>query len=114
MSRFLILYLVPVSVIDDWKKTGIEAREPAERKMRAAWDAWMAENASSIVVTEAAGRTKRVSADGIADARNDLMLYSIVEAASHDEAAKLFANHPHLQIPQSSIEITEVRAIGGA
>lgn len=40
------------------------------------------------------------------------MLYSIVEADSHDTVAGMFANHPHLQIPQSSIEITEVRLMG--
>lgn len=113
MSKFLVMYLVPAAVIDDWKKTDIETRGPAEETMRAEWAAWMAENASSFVTTEAAGRTKRVTADGVSDARNDLLLYSIVEGASHDAVADLFTNHPHLRIPRSSIEITEVRAMGG-
>ena len=41
------------------------------------------------------------------------MLYSFVEAASHEAATKAFENHPHLQIPQSSIEVMEVRSMGG-
>jgi hypothetical protein len=42
------------------------------------------------------------------------MLYSFVEADSHEAAAKAFEGHPHLQIPQSSIEVMEVRAMTGA
>jgi hypothetical protein len=112
MSRFLVMYLVPVTVIEDWKKTDDEIRRPQEEKMRAQWGEWMQKNSHMFVATEAAGRTKRVSADGVSDHKNDLMLYSIVEADSHDEVADLFADHPHLQIPRSSIEITEVRAMG--
>ena len=48
----------------------------------------------------------------MSDVRNDIMLYSIVEAENHDIAAKAFANHPHLTIPESSIEVMEVTAMG--
>jgi hypothetical protein len=41
------------------------------------------------------------------------MLYSVVEAESHDAAAKTFAGHPHLQIPQSSIEVMEINPMRG-
>ena len=114
MSRFLVMYLIPAAVIDDWKTTDVETRRPAEEKMRTQWGAWMGEHASAVVTTEGAGRTKRVSADGVSDARNDLVLYSIVEAESHDAAAGMFENHPHLQIPRSSIEITELKAMSGS
>jgi len=53
-----------------------------------------------------------VTSAGIGDTKNDIMLYSIVEADTHDVAAKAFANHPHLTIPQSSIQVMEVRAMG--
>jgi hypothetical protein len=39
------------------------------------------------------------------------MLYSIIEAESHEAAAKAFESHPHLGIPQSSIEITAIRSM---
>jgi hypothetical protein len=32
---------------------------------------------------------------------------------SHEAAAKSFEHHPHLQIPQSSIEVMEIRPMGG-
>ena len=48
-----------------------------------------------------------MTAQGAADVRNDVMLYAVVQAESHDQAAQLFVGHPHLQIPQASIEIME-------
>jgi hypothetical protein len=113
MSRFLVLFQVPPDVIDRWKATDAETRKPAEDKMRADWDAWMQRHASVVSGTEAGGRTKRVTADGVADVRNAIMLHCFVEASSHDEAARIFADHPHLTIPQSSIEIMESRTMGG-
>jgi hypothetical protein len=110
--KFLVLYLVPGHVMDDWAKTDPETRKPAEEKMRNDWQVWMGQHSKMITVTEAAGKTKGVTSGGIADTRNDIILYSIVEAESHDAAAKVFAHHPHLTIPQSSIQVMEVRPMG--
>jgi len=73
---------------------------------------WIGDHAKLITLTEAGGKTKRVTASGVSDTKNDIMLYSFVEAESHEAAAKAFENHPHLQIPQSSIEVMEVRPLG--
>jgi hypothetical protein len=110
-KRFLVLYIVPQQVMADWAKTDRETRAHAEEKMKADWDRWMGEHANKIMLTEAAGKTKAVNSIGITDTRNDIMLYSIVEEESHDAAAKIFAQHPHLTIPQSSIQVTEVRSM---
>jgi hypothetical protein len=111
-KRFLALYLAPAQVLADWAKTDPATRRPAEEKMRAEWQLWMRDHAAMISITEAAGKTKSVTSGGLVDTRNDIMLYSIVEAESHDIAAKAFERHPHLQIPQSSIQVTEIRAVG--
>ena len=113
-QKFLVLYLVPTAVIDEWAKTDPATRQPAEQKMRADWGQWMSDHAGMVLSTEAGGATKRVTAaGGVEDARNEIMLYSIVEADSHEAAAKAFENHPHLGIPRSSIEVMAVRAMGG-
>ena len=114
MKKFLVLYLVPPSVIEDWSKTAPDVREPAQEKMRGEWNAWMGSHAKMITDTAAGGKTKLVSTSGVSDTKNDIMLYSFVEADSHEAAAKAFEGHPHLQIPQSSIEVMEVRAMTGA
>ncbi len=113
MKRFLALYLIPAKVIEDWSKTDPDKRKAAEEKMMAEWKKWMSEHATMVTHTEAAGKTKRASLGGVSDMNNDIHLYSFVQADSHEGAARLFETHPHLQIPQSSIEIMEVRPLTG-
>jgi len=114
MKKFLVLYLAPASVLEEWSKTPADAKKRAEEKMRSDWNRWMSDHAKMITDTNAGGKTKRVSSGGVSDTKNEIMLYSFVEAESHEAAAKIFESHPHLQIPQSSIEVIEIRPITGA
>lgn len=111
MNTFIVLYLAPQSVIAEWMKTPQEERDAAEKKMREEWDTWTAAHASMIKSTYAGGQTKRVTSEGVADTKNDIMLYSIIEAESHEVAAKAFEGHPHLSIPQASIEVMAIRSM---
>jgi len=111
-EKFLVLYLIPSTVMADWAKTDPTIRQAEEQKMQVAWGKWMGEHAKMIISTEAGGKTKRVTASGVSDTRNDIILCSFIEAESHEAAAKAFENHPHLQIPQSSIEVMSVRPMG--
>jgi hypothetical protein len=114
MKKFLVTYLAPASVIDDWKKTEPETRKQAEQKMQGEWRKMDSDHAKMFVDMGAGvGKTKSVTAQGTSDIRNDIMLYTIVTAASHEEAAKTFEGHPHLQIPQSSIEVMEINPLSG-
>lgn len=113
MKKFLVLYLIPASVVEDWSKTDPDKKKAAEDNMRGEWTEWMRENAKKIGDTLACGKTKRVTASGTSETKNDIHLYSVVEAESQEAAAKLFEGHPHLQIPQSSIEVMEIRPITG-
>jgi len=112
LSKFLVLYLAPASVLQAWSTTDPSERKAAEEKMRGEWVKWMDAHAKMIISSDAGGKTKRVTSSGVSDTRNDIMLYSVIDAESHDAAAKSFENHPHLQIPQSSIEIMEIRPLG--
>jgi hypothetical protein len=114
MKKFLVTYLAPAAVIDDWKKTEPEKRKEAEEKMQGEWRKWMSDHMTMFVDKGAGvGKTKRVTAQGMSDTKNDIMLYAIVEAESHEGAAKIFEGHPHLQIPQSSIEVMEIHPLSG-
>jgi hypothetical protein len=112
-KKFLVMYLIPASVMQEWLKTEASERKAAEEKMKGEWDQWMSAHSAMILSTDAGGKTKRVTSGGISDTKNDIVLYSIIEAESHEAAAKLFEDHPHLQIPQSSIEVMEIRPMGG-
>jgi hypothetical protein len=105
MKKFLILYKTPVSVMEAWMSKPAEETKAEQEKMKADWDKWMTEHGANIAETLGAGKTKSVSSTGVSDIKNDVMLYSIVNAESHEEAAKLFEGHPHLSVPGSTIEI---------
>jgi len=113
MKKFLVTFLTPTLVIDEWEKTEPEKRKPAEEKMQGEWKKWMSDHSKMLADTAGVGKPKRVTAQGTADARNDIMLYSIVEAESLDTAAKAFEGHPHFQIPQASVEVMEINPLRG-
>jgi len=114
MKKFLVTYLAPASVIDDWKKTEPEKRKADEEKMQSEWKKWTSDHMKMFVDKGAGvGKTKSVTARGTSDTKNDIMLYAIVEADSHETAAKTFEGHPHLQIPQASIEVMEIHSLPG-
>jgi hypothetical protein len=61
------------------------------------------------------GKTKRASAQGISDIKNSMTGYVIIQAESHEAAAKLFENHPHFAIlPGDSVEIMECLPLRGS
>jgi hypothetical protein len=76
---------------------------------------WGTTHAKSIVVEGGPlGKTKRVSPQGVSDITNTMTGYVVVQAESHEAAAKMFENHPHFTIfPGDSVEIMEVLPIPG-
>ena len=113
MNKFIVLYRAPLSVLEEWSKTDPEVRKETEKKMQTDWQTWMGAHAQSVEETVGAGKTKRVTKNGVEDSKNDVMLYSIVEADSHEEAAKMFEGHPHLGIPEASIEVMAANPLKG-
>ncbi len=109
MNQFLVMFLVPVAVLDEWMRVKPVERKAEEMKMRDAWNAWTEAHAGMIKETKGAGKTKLVTSEGVSDTRNGMMLYSVVEGESHEAVAKMFEGHPHLSIPQASIEVMAIR-----
>ena len=109
MNYYTAIYLAPTNVLDEWMQKPEAERAAAESEMKTQWDAWMAAHADSVQKTIALGKTKKVSSDGVSDARNGMMLSSYVAAESLEAAAELFKDHPHLGIPGATIEIMEPR-----
>jgi len=113
MKRFLAVFIGSQESMARWQALPEAERKRREAEGIAAWHAWAGGHASSIV--EAGGplsRTKQVSANGIADIRNNLSAYTVVEAESQEAAARLFLGHPHFTIfPGDSVEVMEVLPI---
>ena len=94
------------------------ALSEAERKAKeiegiAAWKAWVMKHQSSLAeMGGPLGKTKKVGSGGIADISNELGAFTVVRAASHEAAAKMFENHPHFAIfPGEGVEIMPVLPI---
>ena len=106
--------MAPVSEMEEWMKKPAEERADAEKKMMTDWQTWMKEHASIFAdMGGGTGKTKRITSGGTAQAKNDIMLYSLVQGDSEEEITKTFESHPHFGIPNASIEIMEVRPMGG-
>ncbi len=113
MARFLVLYMTPTATLDDWMKTPEEDRKVQEAKMKSDWDSWMAAHGAMIKETAGAGKTKRVTKDGVEDVKNDVMLYSLVEGESAEAVADAFKDHPHFGIPTAWIDVMPANLLPG-
>src|SRR3989338_2962898 len=102
--KFFVTYQMPHAGLDDWMKMPEAERKAHEQQMKSDWDTWMASHASIITDTAGVGKPKRITKGGAEDSRNDIMMYSFVEAQSLDAAAEIFKNHPHFGIPGAWIE----------
>jgi len=111
MKRFVAVYLgsPEAHARSGWDKLDDTARKQREAEGMKAWTQWAEKNANVIADHGSPlGKTKRASREGIADVKNNIAAYVVVEAESHEAAAKLFANHPHFSIfPGDSVEIME-------
>ena len=105
----MVLYLAPAAGMDEWMKKPEAERKSEEQKMQGEWQAWTAAHGEMIKETNATGKTTRVTAESVAPARNDLMLYSIVEGESPEAVAEAFKGHPHFGIPGATIEVMPIR-----
>jgi hypothetical protein len=111
MKKFLAIYIGTPAALEraGWNELDEEKRKEREALGMQAWMDWGKTHAAAIVdVGTPLGKTKRASPEGISDIKNVMAGYVIIQAESHEAAAKMFANHPHFSIfPGDSVEIME-------
>lgn len=117
MKKFLAIYIGTQAALErsGWGKLDEKARQERDAAGVKAWMEWGVANAAAIVDEgNPLGKTKRASPEGITDIKNAMTGYVIVQAESHEAAAKLFENHPHFRVfPGDSVEIMECLALPG-
>lgn len=106
--KFLVTYQMPHTGLDAWMQLPETERKEQELQMQTEWNAWMESHKSSLLESAGVGKPKRITAEGIIDTRNDIMMYSFVEADSLESASELFRDHPHFGIPGAWIEVMSV------
>lgn len=111
MKKFLAIYTANATASENsvWATMNEKQRKQMQETGIRAWTQWATDNAGAIVEQgNPLGRTKSVSSRGIEDIRNSMTAYTVVQAESHEAAAKLFENHPHFTIfPGDAVEIME-------
>ncbi|HEY6255380.1 MAG TPA: YciI family protein [Xanthobacteraceae bacterium] len=113
MKKFVALYLAPASAIEQMTERMKNAPEQAKAGMDA-WMKWAKQHEKSILELGAPlGKTKKITATGASDTKNDITGYSVVQADSHESAAKIFEGHPHFHMSGGTIEVLECMPIPG-
>jgi hypothetical protein len=117
MKRFLAIYIGTPSALEKsgWNKLGEEKRKKLQESGIKAWMEW-GEAQKAVILDQGSplGKTKRANSQGIADTENSMTGYVIVQAESHEVAARMFENHPHFTIfPGDSVEIMECLPLPG-
>ena len=117
MKRFMAVYTGnPDTLAKYSQQFPDEAKRRAnDQKGMEAWKKWVKAHEKAIVDGGAPlGKTRRVTKAGIADIRNNLAAYTVVEAESQEAAAKMFLDHPHFTIfPGDGVEIMECLPMPG-
>jgi hypothetical protein len=115
MKKFMAIYLGSAQARQAWDKLDEAKRKEREAAGMKAWGDWM--NSHKVNVVEQGGplgKTKRTSKQGVSDIKNNMTGYVVVQAESHEAAAKLFEGHPHFTtFPGDSVEIMECLPIPG-
>ena len=109
MRKFLAIYLGSASNLAKWKAMDEGERKRREKAGMDAWSQWASTNQKAIVDQGSPlGKTKRASAQGISDTKNEMAAYTVVQAESHDAAVRMFEKHPHFTLfPGDSVEVME-------
>jgi hypothetical protein len=98
-----------------WNQLDEADRQARQEQGMAAWGAW-AEKYKDVIVELGGplGKTKTASTRGVEDSVNAMTAYSVVRAASHDEAARVFEDHAHFTVfPGETIDIMPILPIPG-
>jgi len=117
MKKFLAIYIGTASAREKskWDTLDEAKRKKLEASGIKAWGEWMTANKAALVDQGGPlGKTKRTAAQGVSDTKNSMTGYVVVQAESHEAAARMFENHPHFTIfPGDSVEIMECLPIPG-
>jgi len=109
MKKFLAIYTGTAASMAKWNAMPEQELKQRQAEGVKAWHAWAEKNKASIVeMGGPLGRTKSISPKGVTDIRNNMTAYTVVQADSHEAAARLFENHPHFtHFSGDAVEVME-------
>jgi hypothetical protein len=116
MKKFLVLYKASTAAFQQWMSATPEQQKAGMEE----WMAWSKKAGGTIVDLGAMlGKSMRVTPGGASPVVNDLGGYSILQAESKEELARMLEGHPHFKAadgspePSATIEISEIVPMTG-
>lgn len=104
MKKYFVVYHATAEAVASWKSMDSETMKAGMQE----WQRWLDAHTTAFVDKGASlGKTKQVNMRGVADSKNDLIGYAVVEAESHEAAANMFVDHPNAKMTGGSIEVIE-------
>lgn len=98
--------MTPAAKLEEMQKN----TNPEQMKvMLESWKQWIAAHQASLVEVGAPlGKTMRATKDGVTSVKNEINGYSVVQAESHEEAAKIFLDNPQIMAtPGAYVDVLE-------
>lgn len=112
MKRYMVVYHAPAAVMEQMARL---TPEQARAGMNA-WQQWAGRCGPALVdlgTPLANGRS--VTPGGVTASKREVCGYSMLQAASLDDAVRLVKDHPHFQMPgQCTIEVHEALPLPGS
>ncbi len=103
MSKFMILYRAPVSVLEQLASATPEQQQAGME----AWRVW-AEKVGYAIADLGAPLAHTTHVGPGTAAADQVTGYSLLNAGSADEVETLLNGHPHLTMPGASVEVLEL------
>jgi hypothetical protein len=103
MNKYAVIFCVPGATMADWMQNTPEEERKAQ-----------GDKLGSAVVDKGVplGKTKRVTEGGVADVKNELNFFMVIQAESHEAAAEMIKGNPHFMIPTSYVDVMEISQMG--
>ncbi len=95
---------------EEWKKLTEEAQKEIMKKGMMALDQWNEKYKNQVIFDGGplSEMTKKVDRHGVQETPSQMGTFLLIQANSHEEAAKVFLDHPHFALfPGDGIDVLE-------
>ncbi len=113
MKKFVVMYRVPVEVMQKWRQeTSPEEMQKQGKEIGEKMMAWTKKNDKALIDKgQPLGKNTRMNKEGAKPMSNDLNYYQVVEADNIDAVIEMLKDNPHIEvIPEAFLDIMEVPA----
>ena len=113
MKQFLAVFLGSPEAMSKYMAMDEATRKENDMKGMQGWMKWAQDHKGDVVeMGSPLGKTKKVDKSGVSDIKNEMGAWTVVQAESHEAAAKMFENHPHFMVfPGERVEVMEMLPI---